>query len=184
MIELAAFLILISSLVSCVVQTHKFLAEKRRLTLDRRRIETYLYQMEMNQLNRLDQLKLRGLVDASGGLSRARARQIYSARSSKDEGWADKQLVTLMLVRMERMAAAYYLGIFDEDLFFLTTGRHFIGTLRRMRFFIEAVQEDRPGAFATFVLVAEHMSAVSEATEAEVEVEPLRRIAGITGLNQ
>lgn len=184
MVELAASLILIFSLVSCVVQANKFLAEKRRLAGDRRRIETYLYQMEMNQLNRLDQLKLRGLVDASGGLSRARATQIYSARSSKDEGWADKQLVTLMLVRMDRLAAAYYLGIFDEELFFLTTGRHFISTLRRMRFYIAAVQEDRPAAFATFILVARHMSAVSEAADAHVEVEPLHRIAGTTGINQ
>lgn len=177
-------MLLFCSLMLCVFEARKLLERKQALAEGKRRIETYAYQMEMDKLIRSDEFRLRGIFDGHGVVSRTSARRIYDARSSIDEAWDEKQLLTLMLVRVERLAAAYYLGIFDEDLFFATSGRYLVVTLRRLRFFIEVLHEDRPGTFATFVLVAKHMEHITEAREAGTEVVPLHRIEGIGGINR
>lgn len=169
------------SLIHCLRMSAHVLAQKTGLASDSRRIDTFCYQMEMYELNMQDQFKLRGILDVRGVLTRAKASKIYEARSSKDELWEQKQVLMLMLVRMERLAAGYYLEMFDEDIFYAATGRHFVSTLRRLRFFIDAVQTERPESFAKFVVVANHMEAIATAEEAETTVVPIDRIDGVGG---
>lgn len=169
------------SLIYCLRMNARVLTQKKGLASDRRGIDTFFYQMEMYELNLQDQFKLRGILDVRGVLTRAKAGKIYEARSSKDELWEQKQVLMLMLVRMERLAAGYYLEMFDEDIFYAATGRHFVSTLRRLRFFIDAVQIERPESFAKFVVVANHMEAIATAEEAGTTVAPIERIAGLEG---